>query len=185
MVFPTRRSQAQCSLALMHSTVHVGQWIVSNHKAWPCRSVAKGSIDVMCKQNKRSNHKAWALVCLYYIILNFTSVCERTSAHVLWLLLFLFAHYIILHFTTLLNKVHGHALWLLTIQSPLIVVRYIWVCDGVKSSLALSLLPEVTWQQRSIAVAIHLREELSACAGGLQTWNPSCWLSSVALGDCC
>ncbi len=26
----------------------------------------------------------------------------------------------------------------------------------------------------------HLREELSACAGGLQTWNPSCWLSSAA-----
>ncbi len=29
-----------------------------------------------------------------------------------------------------------------------------------------------------------LRVERYACAGGLQTWNPSCWLSSVALGDC-
>ncbi len=31
----------------------------------------------------------------------------------------------------------------------------------------------------------HLMVQLTACVGGLQTWNPSCWLSSVALGDCC
>ncbi len=33
---------------------------------------------------------------------------------------------------------------------------------GSKSSLALSLLPEVTWQQRSIAVAIDLSSLLKA-----------------------
>ncbi len=36
-----------------------------------------------------------------------------------------------------------------------------------------------------LSVLPTLRVELTACAGGLQTWNPSCWLSSVALGDCC